>query len=127
MAKKIIEAIKGTRELAKTRQIFLVSNCQDWYMEMFLEFSWLREAVTAFDCHGMPRVSKGEMLKNMKATHGLEQAVYIGDTVGDQKAAIEAGMEFIHPGWGFGDSEEFEAGTKSFKNILALIPNLLYN
>lgn len=110
-------AIESIKELALSRQVFLVSNCQDWYMERFLEFSGLREVVTAFDCHGMSRVSKGEMLKNMRATHGLERAVYIGDTVGDQKAAIEAGMEFMHAGWGFGDASGFEVRMKSFESF----------
>lgn len=114
-------AIEGIKELAKSRSVFLVSNCQDWYMERFLEFSGLRDVVTAFDCHGMSGVSKGEMLKNMGVTHGLERAVYIGDTVGDQKAACEAGMEFIHASWGFGDVSGFEVGTRSFGSFAKVI------
>ncbi|MFA7277781.1 MAG: HAD-IA family hydrolase [Candidatus Gracilibacteria bacterium] len=110
-------ALESIRELALSRQVFLVSNCQDWYMESFLEFSGLREVVTAFDCHGMSGVPKGEMLKNMKAKFGLEGTTYIGDTVGDQKAAREAGMEFIRAGWGFGKVEEFEIGTRSFETF----------
>ena len=31
------DALDAVTELSKARQIFLVSNCQDWYMEKFLE------------------------------------------------------------------------------------------
>lgn len=107
-------AIEGIKELAKSRQVFLVSNCQDWYMERFLEDSELREVVMGYDCHGMSGKTKSEMLKNMKKKYNIKQAVYIGDTTLDQKAAASAEMGFIRAGWGFGDSEGFERATRSF-------------
>ena len=34
--------LEGIRQLAERYQIFLVSNCQEWYMDLFLDFSNLK-------------------------------------------------------------------------------------
>lgn len=104
---------EGIRELAATYPLFIVSNCPGWYMDEFLLQSGLRECFTGWDCHGSSGIPKSGMLLKLAASHRLVHAVYVGDTEGDQAAAVAAGMEFVLARWGFGriDGEVFAFHT----------------
>ncbi len=93
----------GLQELARVRQLFLVSNCPDWYLDAFLRASGLQGCFTGWDSHGASGVGKAAMLVNVSERHGLGRATYVGDTRGDREAAEEAGMEFAFVRYGFGD------------------------
>jgi phosphoglycolate phosphatase len=110
--------LEGIRNLAKRYKIFLVSNCQEWYMGLFLDFSKLRPLLTGFDCHGLSGLPKNEMLLNLTSKHYLHNPVYIGDTAGDETAAKLAGMAFIHVAWGFGRPEGKPITVHSFRELL---------
>ena len=73
--------IEGINKLADVYMIFLVSNCQDWYLGLFLDFSGLKPMLTGFDCNGMSGLPKNEMLSRMKDRYSLKNPVYIGDTI----------------------------------------------
>lgn len=110
--------IDGIKELADLQRIFLVSNCQDWYMQVFFEFSELGPLLDGFDCCGMSGLPKDQMLSRIRSDYSLNNPVYIGDTAGDEKAANLANMEFIHAGYGFGRPEN---KAKSFDSFAALL------
>jgi phosphoglycolate phosphatase len=113
--------LEGLRELADGYKIFLVSNCQDWYLELFLDYSNLRTVLSGFDCHGWSGMPKHKMLLRLKNHHSLQDPVYIGDTSGDETAAQMAGMAFIHVKWGFGKPE---GKPKAFNSIGELLTYL---
>ncbi len=96
--------IEGIQKLSCSHRIFLVSNCQDWYMDLFLSFSGFAALLTGYDCHGISGKPKNEMLRKIKLEFSLQNPVYVGDTEGDELAANQAGMEFIHVTYGFGTS-----------------------
>jgi phosphoglycolate phosphatase len=109
---------EGIRQLAERYKIFLVSNCQEWYMGLFLDFSNLKPALAGFDCHGLSGLPKDKMLFRLKDAHALYNPVYIGDTAGDETAAKMAGMAFIHAAWGFGRPEGKPITIHSFSELL---------
>jgi len=111
-------AIEGITGLASDYRIFLVSNCQEWYLNLFLRFSGLGSVLSGVDCYGMSGLSKNEMLSNMKRKHSLNNPVYIGDTAGDEKAAALAGIAFIHVAWGFGMPDGEPKTVYSFAELL---------
>jgi len=113
--------IKGIKKLSESHEIFLVSNCQDWYMEIFLKFSKLKPFITDYDCHGMSNLPKSKMLKNMVKKHSLKKPVYIGDTKGDEESANSAKMEFLHASYGFGKTKN---KVKNFNSFTALLDYL---
>ncbi|MCE5196511.1 MAG: HAD family hydrolase [Negativicutes bacterium] len=94
--------------LKKNYLLFIVSNCQDGYIESFLEFHKLTEYFTDTECAGRTGLSKGENIKLVMARNQIERAVYVGDTEGDLKAARLAAIPFIHAAYGYGriDSKE---------------------
>jgi phosphoglycolate phosphatase len=113
--------IDGIKELSTKRRIFLVSNCQDWYMDLFLELSGIKENITAHDCHGKSGKTKHEMLTEMKNNYSLKNTVYIGDTQGDEEAARQAEIEFIHAAYGFGTLKNNTSKAHSFPELLNLL------
>lgn len=109
--------LEGIRQLAGRYKIFLVSNCQEWYMRQFLDFSNLRPVLAGFDCHGLSGLPKDKMLLKLKGTYALCNPVYIGDTVGDETASQMAGMTFIHAAWGFGKPQSRPIVVSTFKEL----------
>ncbi len=110
-------ALEGVRELSKVLRIFLVSNCQRWYLEAFLGFSGIEDVLAGFDCHGSSGLSKDGMISRIKNGNHLRNAVYVGDTPGDEAAATLAGVEFIHVSWGFGKLRSDAKSVSSFQEL----------
>lgn len=114
-------AREGLAELAHDYRIFLISNCQDWYLELFLDYSGLRPILSGFDCYGRSGLPKSDMLSRMNRIYALEAPVYIGDTSGDRQAAESAGISFIHAAWGFGKPDGGTASVQSFADLLTCL------
>jgi phosphoglycolate phosphatase len=110
--------IDGIIRLAYDYRIFLVSNCQEWYLNRFLHFSRLGPVLTGVDCYGMSGLPKNEMLVRIKRDYSLRSVVYVGDTASDEKAAALAGIVFIHVAWGFGKPEGTPRTVRSFAELL---------
>jgi phosphoglycolate phosphatase len=92
----------GIKLLCESYRIFLVSNCQDWYLKLFLELSGLEPLLEGYDCNGLSGLPKHDMLSNMKNKYALKNPVYIGDTASDEAACKHANMDFMHVSYGFG-------------------------
>jgi phosphoglycolate phosphatase len=94
--------LDGIKLLSESHQIFLVSNCQDWYLKLFLELSGLEPLLAGYDCNGLSGLPKYDMLTNMISKYDLKNPVYIGDTASDEAACKQANLDFIHVSYGFG-------------------------
>ncbi|MBU1107324.1 MAG: HAD family hydrolase [Candidatus Riflebacteria bacterium] len=116
--------IEGVNSLAGSHKIFLVSNCQDWYMKLFLQSSGLDSVLTGFDCHGMSGKPKSEMLSRIKNDYCLKAPIYVGDTAGDETAASLAGIDFIHVSYGFGSPSSNAVSLRSFAALLDYLNQL---
>jgi phosphoglycolate phosphatase len=114
-------AFEAVSLLANKFDVFLVSNCQDWYLELFLDFSGLGPLLSGVDCHGRSSLPKNEMLSRMKRLQSPAAPVYVGDTAGDEAAAATAGITYIHASWGFGQPKGDPITVNSFAELLALL------
>jgi phosphoglycolate phosphatase len=110
-------ALEGIIRLARNCKVFLVSNCQEWYLRLFLHFSQLGSVLSGVDCYGMSGLPKNKMLWRMKRDYYLQKPVYIGDTVCDQKSAALADIAFVHVTWGFGKPEGEPRTVYSFSEL----------
>jgi phosphoglycolate phosphatase len=108
----------GLRRLAAAYPLYLVSNCQDWYLELFFERSGLGGCFAGWDCNGMSALGKADMLRNLAQKHGTPGAVYIGDTQGDHDSASDAGMPFVFARYGFGSVSESSLVFESFDRLV---------
>lgn len=95
--------VKGIQELANRYPLFIVSNCQDWYLNAFLEKSGLARFFRDSICFGQNGLSKKDNLKKIARNHALKNPLYIGDTAWDQHSAFYAGIKFLYAEYGFGN------------------------
>lgn len=107
--------------LAQDYKLMIVSNCQDGYIQIFLEFSGLGGLFSDFESAGKTGLSKGENNRLIIARNGIEKAVYVGDTQGDLNSADFAGIPFVFAEYGFG---AVDRKTESVKNF-AELPEIL--
>ena len=113
---------EGIKNLSEKYSIFIVSNCLEWYLNLFFERFKLKGYFTDWDCVGTSSLPKSEMIKNIIEIHQLKRPVYIGDTEGDEEASQGAGIDFIHAKYGFGKTKNSQ---KSFNSFIDLTKSLL--
>ena len=107
-------------ELSKKHRIFIVTNAQRGYAEVCMEKLGLTPYVSGWLCFGDTGTSKGKTIRTLMANHGIEDAVYIGDTQGDYEATVEAEIPFVWCSFGFGKPENWAARVDSFEQLLSL-------
>ena len=79
----------------------IVSNCQDGYIEAFLEHYGFGRYISDYECAKTGK-TKGENIALVLHRNEIEKAVYVGDTQTDWDAAAVAGIPFIWARYGFG-------------------------
>ncbi len=116
--------IDGLRALSLSRRLFLVSNCQRGYIEAFLGSNGLESLFEGRLCAGVTGLDKSGNLRRLMGEHALARAVFVGDTLSDERAAREAGCAFIHAAYGFGGAERPDAVLHSFAELPKLLEEL---
>lgn len=104
------------------KRLYVVSNCQRGYIELFLEKNHLGAYVTDTECFGNTGRGKGENIRLLMERNGIIPAdtVYVGDTAGDQEASAEAGVDFIYASYGFGAVDGRVEEILAFAELLQL-------
>lgn len=113
------------RELKKTYNIYIVSNCPHGYIENFLYHTGLADAIDDYEYHGRTGLSKGDNIKLLVERNNLDRAVYVGDTDGDFCSCLEAGVPFIHAAYGYGMPHEATPSINHFKELPKAIKEVL--
>ncbi|WP_250255088.1 HAD family hydrolase [Chryseobacterium sp. Marseille-Q3244] len=92
------------KSLANTHNLFIVSNCQDGYIESFLEYYQFNTLFVDFESHGRTQKTKSENIHLLMERNGLsiEDSIYIGDTQTDYDSAASNELPFIFCDYGFG-------------------------
>jgi phosphoglycolate phosphatase len=108
--------------LASKYKLFIVSNCQTGYIEVFLKLSQMGHYFMGHQCYGTKGNPKSENIKDIVNDYKLTAPVYVGDTMGDYDAATKAGVPFIFADYGFGKVEEGQIATIStFSELVELL------
>lgn len=114
--------VEGTlKKLSKRYPLFIISNCEDGYIQSFLEAHRLAPYFTDFECPGRTGLLKADNIRLMMQRHHLSSPVYVGDTDGDRTAAEEAGVPFIFAAYGFGKAERYTEKIDSFEQLADLL------
>ncbi|AGA68381.1 haloacid dehalogenase superfamily enzyme, subfamily IA [Desulfitobacterium dichloroeliminans LMG P-21439] len=109
---------KTLEALAQSHKLFIVSNCQDGYIESFFFAHQLEKYFIDYENPGRTGLSKGENIKLIMERNHLQNPVYVGDTRGDAKAAQVAEIPFIFARYGFGSVESYAAVMDRFDQLL---------
>ena len=106
------------RELSKKYRLFIVSNCQAGYIEVFLESSKLGPYFEGHLCPGDTGNAKADNIRQIIHDYNLNSPVYVGDTDGDYKATKAAGIPFVYAAYGFGTVTTPDYTIKQPKELL---------
>ena len=107
----------GLRRLSVRYPLFIVSNCQTGYIEVFLRWSGLGACFRDFECWGNTGRSKADNLRALIERNQLRHPVFVGDTPGDQAAARECRVPFLHADYGFGRCPDAAHRFSSFAEL----------
>ncbi|MBN8207915.1 HAD family hydrolase [Bacillus sp. NTK071] len=108
------------RLLSKKYKLYIVSNCQDGYIESFYEFHNLGDYFLDFENPGRTGLSKGENINLIIERNNLSSPIYVGDTIGDLNASRYAGIPFVYAKYGFGQVNEYDEVIEKFDDLVAL-------
>lgn len=121
----LYENLKETlKELKKGYSLFIVSNCQAGYIEVFLDCTGLWDVFDDYECPGRTGLLKGDNIKLIFTRNALDSAVYVGDTDGDYRATCYAGLPFIHASYGYGKPHETTANVNRFDKLPSLLKSI---
>lgn len=98
-------------------KLYIVSNCQDGYVQAFLYAHHMERYFEDIEMSGRTGLDKGENIKLLMERNQIEHAVYVGDTQGDEQAASDAGIPFIYAAYGFGEAVSPNAAVGSIKEL----------
>jgi len=110
--------VQTIQELSVKTPLFIVSNCQSGYIELFMKKAGIERYITDFECFGNTGLSKGENIKLVMQRNNLKEAVYVGDTQGDYEATLVAGIPFIYARYGFGQPERYDRVIDELSELL---------
>lgn len=96
--------------------LFVVSNCEEGYIQAFYQGTGLGHFFSDFESAGHTGLPKSENIRLVAERNGLRRPVYIGDTALDCASAREAGVPFLHAAYGFGSVPDVPA-VSSFEAI----------
>lgn len=94
--------LEGLTLLKNNYRLFLVSNCEEWYLDCFFETHKVSYLFEDWECYGRTQKPKSDNLKLLASRNNLKNPLYIGDTEGDYRAAQMAGYDFAFVSYGFG-------------------------
>lgn len=104
-------------------RLFIVSNCQDGYIEAFLCAHGFGELFEDIECSGRTGMTKARNLQLVMERNGLRRAILVGDTISDGAAAREVGIPFVYALYGFGEqcgrgrTSDYDIGIGTFKAL----------
>ncbi len=116
--------ISTIKKLSEEHRLFIVSNCQQGYIDIFLDNYDLRDYFTDYLCWGDTLTIKGETIKTIMEKNSIYKTCYVGDTSGDKSASEYAGIDFIYAKYGFGDVEEYNYSIDDVSELIGVIESI---
>ena len=119
---KLYDGVKETLAALMDRyRLFIVSNCQQGYIEAFLEGHRLSRWFKDYESFGRTGLGKAENIALVVRRNGLRAPVYVGDTPWDAVAAEDAGVPFLHARYGFGQVPDAVWHVDSFRDLPGVV------
>ncbi len=119
---KLFDNLESVLEkLSKKYKLFIVSNCNDGYIESFFESHKLDKYFTDTECPGRTGLNKADNIKLIIKRNDLKSPIYVGDTQGDCNSAKAAVVPFVYARYGFGkDVKPYDYVVDKIEELLEL-------
>jgi len=125
---KIYPAVQAVlTELKKEYVLGIVSNCQDGYIQVFLEQCGFSELFDDYESAGKTGMQKGDNIRLVMERNHIGECIYVGDTQGDADAAKYAGIPFLHAAYGFGQPDACDGAIQSFSELTEAVEKLFHH
>lgn len=111
--------------LIQKYSLYIVSNCQDGYVQAFLDYHKLWSYFKDIEMSGRTGKSKGANIKIIIERNKLKKSVYVGDTMGDLEGAKYAGIPFIYAEYGFGQLGDMKYSINKISDISKIVGSIL--
>jgi phosphoglycolate phosphatase len=116
------QLFEGVREgllaLSERYPLFIVSNCQSGYIELFLKHGGVGSVIRDFECWGNTGRAKPDNLRRVIERNDLKAPWFVGDTSGDREAALACGAPFVYAAYGFGTCDEWALRIDGFDDLV---------
>ncbi len=119
------DVLSVLKELSGEYHLYIVSNCQDGYIQVMIKDCELESLIEDFESFGRTGRPKGENIRLVIERNHLDKAVYVGDTAMDGQAARMAGIPFVHAAYGFGTAKEADAVIRKLEQLPHIAGGLL--
>ncbi len=120
---KVRETLENLRKAGYDMAV--VSNCQSGYINAFYVSMKMSDLFCDMEEWGNTGKTKAENIRLVMERNNYSKAVYIGDTIKDERAAKDAQIPFIHAAYGFGTAEEADAVIHSIDELESVVEGIL--
>ena len=108
------------RKLREKYELFILTNASPSYVEMLYKATGFAYLFTDQISFGETGLDKTDNMKVLVERHGLDQAVYVGDTEGDHQYSIRAELPFIFVEFGHGKAIDPQYSISDYDQLPAL-------
>jgi len=115
------EILEVMRKISEEIPVYIVSNCQAGYIELFIRTWKIEDVVKDHLCPGDLGLLKAENIMTLVDKYDMKAPLYVGDTIMDQKACIKAGCPFCFASYGFGEADNPEYTIEKPDDLLSLL------
>ena len=109
------------RTISEKIPVYIVSNCQGGYIELFMRKGKVEDIVTDHLCPADTGKLKADNIRMIIDKYDVKNPLYVGDTVMDEKASHQAECPFCFASYGFGQSDDHEYEISKPAELLELL------
>ncbi len=115
---------KVLSELMKDYSLYIVSNCDKGYIENYLSSCHMDKYFKGKLCAGDLGLEKWQNIMHLQKQEGIDEVIYVGDTLKDKIESTKAGVKFIHAAYGFGVIQDDQYKINSLDELPSLAKKL---
>lgn len=115
---KIIEVM---REISRKIPVYIISNCQAGYVELFMKTWNIEDIIVDHLCPADTGMLKAENIMALTKKYDMKSPIYVGDTIMDQNACIKAKCPFCYAAYGFGIAKDPEYTIQEPEGLIKLL------
>ena len=115
---------EGIATLAQHYQLFMLSNCDELELPIFVRYAGIEPYITDTLAYGNTHLRKADNMRLLAEKYHLQHPVYVGDTDSDCSEAHRAGVPFVWMSYGFGTTDRAQLQFDNFSDMANHFINL---
>lgn len=108
----------GLKKLATKYPIFMLSNCEEGGLVIFMNHTKTTHLFKDYMEHGQNQKPKSFNLQLLKDRNNINNPVYVGDTDSDSLESHKANVPFAFVTYGFGDTDKYQFKFDHFNDLV---------